>query len=751
MRVRQPPVVEHLEQDGVRLRVRLLDLVEQDHRERAPAHRLGQLPAVLEPHIPRRGADQPRHRELLAVLAHVQPHHRLLVVEEFGGEGARQFRLPHPGRPGEQESPERPVRVADPGAGAEHGVRDRPDAFLLADHPPVERLRQPEQFRPLRFEQPLHRDPGPPGDHGRHIGVVHFLAEQLGLPVGLPVGPPVRRQPRLRRREFLPERRHRPEPQFGGAFQVRLALGALDPPVGLLDPLAQPADRGQPLLLPLPPGAERPGGVLALGDAAREFRPPRPRGGVLVLLERLPLDPERQQLPLHLVEFGGDAVHLGAQPGGGLVHQVDRLVRQEPPGDVAVGERRRGQQRRVPDADAVVHLVPLLQPAEDGDGRLAARLLDQDGLEPPLQRRVFLDVAAVLVEGGRADAVEFAAGERRLEQVRGVHRPGGRAGADHGVEFVHEQDDLPAGAGDRGEHRLQPLLELAPELRPGHQRPEVERRHPVPAEPFGHIALHDADGQPFGDRGLPDPRLAQEHRVVLGPAGEDLDDPPDLVVAPDDRVEPVLRGQRGEIAAVALQRGERGLRVGGGDPGGAAHLPDGGFEGFALHSALPEEGRRRRAPVGQREEEVLDAHILVAEPGRFLRRAAEVGGEFPGHRGVAGAAALMDREFAQFPPDAGERRRRLHGQAAQQAGDESLDRAFSRRGGGGGRRPVFQERREQVERRGLRVPPLLGEFAGAFERPPGPYGELDGHRWRRLLSGFLTRIIADMSRSGQTN
>ena len=39
-----------------------------------------------------------------------------------------------------------------------------------------------------------------------------------------------------------------------------------------------------------------------------------------------------------------------AHPGAGLVDQVDRLVRQEPVGDVAVGQRRRGHQRRVGDA-----------------------------------------------------------------------------------------------------------------------------------------------------------------------------------------------------------------------------------------------------------------------------------------------------------------------------------------------------------------------------------------------------------------
>ena len=61
-------------------------------------------------------------------------------------------------------------------------------------------------------------------------------------------------------------------------------------------------------------------------------------------------------------------------------------------------------------------------------------------LEAPLQRGVALDVLAVLVQGGRADALELAAGERRLEDVGGVDRALGGAGADQRVQLVDEQD-----------------------------------------------------------------------------------------------------------------------------------------------------------------------------------------------------------------------------------------------------------------------------------------------------------------------
>ena len=158
---------------------------------------------------------------------------------------------------------------------------------------------------------------------------------------------------------------------------------------------------------------------------------------------------------------GGTRVDLDAQPAGRLVDQVDRLVRQEAVGDVAVREHRRGDQRGVLDAHAVVDLVALLEPAQDGDGVLDRRLAHQHRLEAPLQRRVLLDVLAVLVERGGADGAQLAAGQHRLQQVGRVHRALGRARADDRVQLVDEEDDLALGVGDLLEDGLEPVLELA--------------------------------------------------------------------------------------------------------------------------------------------------------------------------------------------------------------------------------------------------------------------------------------------------
>ena len=84
------------------------------------------------------------------------------------------------------------------------------------------------------------------------------------------------------------------------------------------------------------------------------------------------LDLELLDAPLDLVDLDRHRVDLDPQPGAGLVDQVDGLVRQEPVGDVPVGEHGRRHQRRVLDPHPVVDLVPLLQAAEDGD-----RVLDR--------------------------------------------------------------------------------------------------------------------------------------------------------------------------------------------------------------------------------------------------------------------------------------------------------------------------------------------------------------------------------------
>src|SRR5205823_13222300 len=97
------------------------------------------------------------------------------------------------------------------------------------------------------------------------------------------------------------------------------------------------------------------------------------------------------------------------------------------------------------------------------------RLVDEHLLESPLERSVLLDVLAVFVERGGADAVQLAAGERGLQHVAGIDRALRLAGADHGVLLVDEDNRPAFVGGDVLTYGFQALLELAAILGTGEE------------------------------------------------------------------------------------------------------------------------------------------------------------------------------------------------------------------------------------------------------------------------------------------
>ena len=140
----------------------------------------------------------------------------------------------------------------------------------------------------------------------------------------------------------------------------------------------------------------------------------------------------------------------------------------------------------------MVDLVAFLEAAEDGDGVFDGRFADHDGLEAAFEGGVFFDVLAVLVEGGGADAAEFAAGELGFEEIAGVHGAFGFACADDGVEFVDEEDDLAFAGGDFLEEGFETFFEFAAEFCSSHHAAEVHADEPFVFEGIGDVAGDDA-------------------------------------------------------------------------------------------------------------------------------------------------------------------------------------------------------------------------------------------------------------------
>ena len=383
--------------------MRLLHLVEQHDLIGPPPHRLGQHAAFVIADIARRRADQPAHGMLLHELRHVDAHHRVVVVEQEARERLGQLGLAHARGAEEEERAQRPVRVLQARPRAAHGLGNRDNRIALPDHPLADSLFHLEQLLALALQHPLDRHACPAADDTGDVVRSHFLAQQRVLGHALRLG------------ELLLELGNPAIGKLARLAEIALPLRLLELDPRRIERFLDLAFRRDLVALVLPAGGKLARLLLQIGQFLAQRSQPVLRSRIAFLGECHFLDLELDDPPVEVLDLLGLALHFHAQTARRLVHQVDRLVGQEAVRDVAVGERRRRDNRAVGDPHAVVQLVLLLQPAQDRDSVLHRRLAHEHRLEPPLQRRVLLDVLLVLVERRRADAVQLAACQGRLQ------------------------------------------------------------------------------------------------------------------------------------------------------------------------------------------------------------------------------------------------------------------------------------------------------------------------------------------------
>jgi hypothetical protein len=122
------------------------------------------------------------------------------------------------------------------------------------------------------------------------------------------------------------------------------------------------------------------------------------------------------------------------------------------------------------------------------------------------------------------------------------------------VHFIDKENVGAGGAGDFGQHRLEPLLELAAIFGAGNKRAHVERQQFLVFQTLRHVAIDDAQSQALDDCGLADAGLADQHRIVLGAAGEHLHGAADFLVAADDWIKLAVARSLGEVTGIFFQR-----------------------------------------------------------------------------------------------------------------------------------------------------------------------------------------------------
>ena len=122
------------------------------------------------------------------------------------------------------------------------------------------------------------------------------------------------------------------------------------------------------------------------------------------------------------------------------------------------------------------------------------------------------------------------------------------------MHLIDKEDDIAIGMAHLVEDRFEALFKLAAIFCTRNQRAHIKAHQGAAFKAVGHIAIGNAQREPFGNRGLARTRLTDDRGVVFGTPCKDLDRTADFFIAPDHGVElAIARGFR-EVAGELLHR-----------------------------------------------------------------------------------------------------------------------------------------------------------------------------------------------------
>ena len=496
-RVRQPAVVENLQEDVPDLRMRLLDLIEEDHRVGLLADRFGQLSAFAVSHVGRRRADQTDVGVFFHELRHVEADVGFGIIEQEAREFLHQMRFPDAGGSDEEEFSHRPIRVSETGLVAPNRVRQRQNRAVLIDHALGDFLLHLQVLGGISFaERQL-----PGGNSGQ---LREAALDHLGRDRALPVD------------DF----------RVGGVERDHFLDDLRDLVVGLD---RQREGGGDALLEKI---------LLRGAHRGRELTP------ALADVER-----DRRAEVVGARELGRRADELEALAG--IVLFLRELV----------GQLRGGVERVVFDFGVVNPLVVDLRSVEHLLGLLDRRFLDQDLLEAALQRLVGVEELLPLLVRRRSQDRKLSVADRNLQGVQDLlpgriqselldfieHQDDAVALARIGVVEQGEEIDQREQRSDRVLRGEQAVDVEFDEPAAAKTRDVQMRRGAVgagDAEAVGVFGVFDQLRHAFADRGLSGAGGADEHHAVDAAAGRREHRNHALLLrgAPDDRV--VFLGRR---------------------------------------------------------------------------------------------------------------------------------------------------------------------------------------------------------------
>ena len=120
-------------------------------------------------------------------------------------------------------------------------------------------------------------------------------------------------------------------------------------------------------------------------------------------------------------KFGRAEAGGNTAAGASFVHDIDGFIGEVAAGDIALAETNGGGEGIIGDFGMVMGFVLGAEAVKDGDGLVDRGGVDANGLKTAFEGGVLFDILSVLVHGGGADALQFAAGKGRFDDIGGIH------------------------------------------------------------------------------------------------------------------------------------------------------------------------------------------------------------------------------------------------------------------------------------------------------------------------------------------
>ena len=160
--------------------------------------------------------------------------------------------------------------------------------------------------------------------------------------------------------------------------------------------------------------------------------------------------------------------------------------------------------------------------------------MDRHRPKPSIQRRVFFDEFAVLLQGGCTQHLQFSPSQSRFEDIRRINGPLCRTGAHDGMHFIHKQNHI-AAASDLCQYIPKPFFKFAPVFGACHQVGHIQADEPLLLQLRRYVAQGHPLCQSLRNGCFAHAGFSDQSRVVLILPAQNANHHIDLLLPTDDR------------------------------------------------------------------------------------------------------------------------------------------------------------------------------------------------------------------------